>query len=457
MADAEDSVKCTVCGIRLILLRNRIVANERQVFIMSKVIRVVLAFIIMFTAVMPAAYAEENGDYKLLALTFDDGPSAHTERLLNTLAEKNAHCTFFIVGTGAARYPQLLERMVNEGHQIANHTYDHPYLSASNVDWELAGCREYLVNAGGEQTYYVRPPYGSADNAVLARLNAPAILWSVDPYDWKYRNSATVTENVVSSAKDGDIILLHDIHSTSVDAVPAILDQLQARGFEFVTVSELFRRRGVTPVNGQKYYYARNNGINLGPYDPEDFDESKLDQHWAYSAIQYVIEHGLFSGNSDGKFKPDKKITRAMFLTVLGRLSGDEMPQVSEAIYADVPEDYYYAPYIAWAVEKGIAYDYVDDENRFNPDDPITREQMALAVMRFLDYKGYSAGVTAPDNIVFTDSSDLSYYAEDAVRRCVYLGLMNGDTDGTFRPLSYATRAEAAVLFMRVHKYIADK
>ena len=207
----------------------------------------------------------ETGDYRLLALTFDDGPGPYTETLLDGLGERGVSCTFFLVGSMAARYPELLRRMAEEGHQLGNHSYDHAVLTPENVGWELEGCRQYLAAAAGEESFYVRPPYGTLLDGMAEKLNAPAILWSVDPNDWQTDDAAAVVRSVTEAVKDGDIILLHDSHAHSVQAALEIVDILQAQGYEFVTVRELLRRRGVTPENGGKYFFARNRGTNLPP------------------------------------------------------------------------------------------------------------------------------------------------------------------------------------------------
>ena len=422
----------------------------------KRFLALVLTLALLVTAASAiTASAEENGDYKLLALTFDDGPSKFTADLLDGLAERGAYCTFFMTGRNISYRPELLTRMLEDGHQIANHSWDHPVLTAGNVSNQINSTRELLVAAGGEQTYYVRPPYGSTNKWVLAGLNAPAILWSVDPYDWKYPNAYTVSNNIISHARDGDIILLHDTHGTSCQAALIAIDALQAQGYEFVTVSELLRRRGITPENGVEYYCARNEGINLGPpVDPEYYDETELDRHWAWKSIQYVLENGLFSGTEDGSFLPNKKMTRGMFITVLGRLAGAEGTGGSP--FSDVSSASYAAPYIAWAAENGIASGYGDAENRFGADDPVTREQMALMVLRYLQYAGYDTEGDGARSLSYSDAQEISAYAKDAVAVCTALGLLNGDGEGAFHPADFATRAQGASLFMRLHQYAED-
>lgn len=193
---------------------------------------------------------------KTVAITFDDGPSIYTATLLDGLKSRGAKATFFCTGTQAAARPELLKRVVREGHQLANHTQNHKQLtklSRTQVRSEIRLTRDQLVKAGGEHTYYIRPPYGSYNDIVREEANAPLILWSVDTLDWKYRNVDTVYNNIINQTKDGSIILLHDLYKTSVEGALRAISTLQKKGYEFVTVEELFARRGITPQKGKAY------------------------------------------------------------------------------------------------------------------------------------------------------------------------------------------------------------
>ncbi len=198
---------------------------------------------------------------KLIALTFDDGPSgAQTPRLLNYLAQAGVSATFFVLGNLAERAPQIIARAVAEGHEVASHSYRHAdlrTLGAGGLQQDLAWTAGAISAATGVAPAYLRPPYGSYNRLVQQNAGVPLILWSVDPQDWRYRNANTVYNNVVSRAHNGAIILLHDIHGTSVDAVPRIISTLQAQGYRFLTVSQLFAARGVTPAAGGVYTAVR--------------------------------------------------------------------------------------------------------------------------------------------------------------------------------------------------------
>ncbi|MFF5791865.1 polysaccharide deacetylase family protein [Paeniglutamicibacter sp. NPDC012692] len=179
---------------------------------------------------------------KCVALTFDDGPGPKTGKLLDELEKKDAAATFFVVGPNAKTRPELIERMIAEGHEVGNHTWSHrslPALSPAQVRSEIDRTNDAISAAIDQPATLLRPPYG-ARNATTDRLaQAPVILWDVDPLDWKHRNTEKVIDAAVSQTKPGSIVLMHDIHSSTVAAVPEILSRLKAKGYTFVTVTEL--------------------------------------------------------------------------------------------------------------------------------------------------------------------------------------------------------------------------
>ena len=191
-----------------------------------------------------------------IALTFDDGPAPETtERLLDGLKERGAHATFFLVGGQIDGMEDIVRRMHDEGHQIGNHTYSHTRLdcgdSAALGDVSKADTR--LCEVLGDGEYWVRPPWGFVSDTVRQSVNVPLIYWSVDTEDWRSRNTDIIAHTIVETAKSGDIVLLHDIHSASVDAALRAIDTLSAQGYQFVTVEELFSCYGVTPQSGHFY------------------------------------------------------------------------------------------------------------------------------------------------------------------------------------------------------------
>ncbi len=194
---------------------------------------------------------------KLVALTFDDGPSPRTTpRLLEGLDRRGVKATFFLIGAQAEEEPDLVLQMAQSGHQIGIHTYDHVALTGlSQVDFDaqVGRARQVLTDLLGQADFPLRPPYGAVDDGVKRRANAPLILWSVDPEDWSDRNTQRVAAHIVSNVQDGDILLLHDIYPESVDAALQVIDQLHQAGYAFVTVEELFAARGVPLEPGHVY------------------------------------------------------------------------------------------------------------------------------------------------------------------------------------------------------------
>ncbi|SDH27366.1 Peptidoglycan/xylan/chitin deacetylase, PgdA/CDA1 family [Sinosporangium album] len=193
---------------------------------------------------------------KCVALTFDDGPGKLTRRLLDDLAARQAKATFFVVGRMIeADGPDTLRRMVAEGHELGNHTWDHPSLpslSRAGVKSQMVRTQKAVSAAVGVKMQIMRPPYGATNDSVavsMRDLGLAQILWNVDTVDWRDRNPAVVFKRAVK-APPGSIVLMHDIHKTTVEAVPPMLDALLAKGYTFVTVSELY---GKAPAPGGRY------------------------------------------------------------------------------------------------------------------------------------------------------------------------------------------------------------
>lgn len=184
-----------------------------------------------------------SGEPKKIALTFDDGPHPkYTEQLLDGLKERGVVATFFVTGENAENYPDIIRREQDEGHLIGNHTYSHIQLTSSNRETfreELVQTNEILEEITGEKISFVRPPYGSWDKSFEKELNMFPVLWNIDPLDWCSHNADCIASKVVEKAGDGDIILMHDYYETSVTAALEVVDILQKRGFQFVTVEEI--------------------------------------------------------------------------------------------------------------------------------------------------------------------------------------------------------------------------
>ena len=200
---------------------------------------------------------ESGRQQKLVALTFDDGPHPeHTGPLLDGLKERGVKATFFLVGTQIQYAPQLVERMAREGHQIGVHTYSHVTVAGLGQEefrLQVEGTRRMLYSMLGEQELWLRPPYGILDENVQRWADSPVVLWSVDPEDWRDDKVTRIKEHLLTHVRDGDIILMHDIYPSSVEAALQAVDELHAQGFRFVTVEELMELRGITPESGHIY------------------------------------------------------------------------------------------------------------------------------------------------------------------------------------------------------------
>jgi peptidoglycan/xylan/chitin deacetylase (PgdA/CDA1 family) len=204
---------------------------------------------------MKLSYSSVVTSQPCVALTFDDGPHPQlTARLLDLLAQRSVPCTFFVVGRNARAYPQLIRRMVAEGHEVASHTDTHPVmtkLSDQAIVEELERTEKAIVAASQVKPTLIRPPYGATNDRVRrlvrSRFGYLTIMWSVDPLDWKRPGPAVVASRLVAGARPGAILLAHDIHAGTIDAMPATIDELLKRGFRFVTVSQLLAQQGVVP------------------------------------------------------------------------------------------------------------------------------------------------------------------------------------------------------------------
>lgn len=187
----------------------------------------------------------EYGDVpKKIALTFDDGPNvACTGRLLDGLKKRNVRATFFVIGKNAKKNPKLTKRIYEEGHMIGNHTYTHidmSKVSEGKAGKEIKKTSRTVHAITGEYPQYMRPPYGVCSQKLEESLDMILVRWTIDPLDWKTENTNEIVKKVVTKAEENDIILLHDCYKSSVDAALKIIDILQKKGYEFVTVDELF-------------------------------------------------------------------------------------------------------------------------------------------------------------------------------------------------------------------------
>ncbi|SKA89867.1 Peptidoglycan/xylan/chitin deacetylase, PgdA/CDA1 family [Prosthecobacter debontii] len=193
------------------------------------------------------SYSQVNITEKVLAMTFDDGPHPTlTPKLLDILKARNIKCTFFVIGKSAKAYPNIIKRMIAEGHEVANHTWTHASLTSrsdAQIRNELQMSEDALVAVANYRPHLIRPPYGAINTRIkqlmFSEFGYSTILWSVDPQDWRRPGVSVVTSRLVNGAHPGAIMLAHDIHPPTIEAMPSMFDQLLAKGYQFVTVSQL--------------------------------------------------------------------------------------------------------------------------------------------------------------------------------------------------------------------------
>ncbi len=572
-----------------------------------------LAAILALVLILGTAFAAPTvraAGKKLVAITFDDGPGPYTDRLLDGLKRRGAKATFFMLGSRAESYPEVVKRVYREGHQVANHSYGHPdltTLSDAGVQSQIQTTNGILNRACGKGTsYLVRAPYGSESSRVRSLVGAPLIRWSVDPLDWKYRNAATVKANILADTYDGAIVLVHDIHSTSVDGALAAIDTLKSRGYEFVTVRELFRRRGKTLQNGVDYSSCTPTGTDLGPVTAPKItnesengklkivitaqagaqiyystDGSALNQEskrytgpfladtpctvravaaynmngsrseetsvtitkptakapriqvengmltlesetpgariyytlngapagldspvyegpvelspgtvisacagggdllrsgevravyshqgnffrdifpgqWYYADADRAVSAGYLYGVGDGRFAPEKPVTRGQLVTFLYRYSGEQATEeeLMALPFGDTKPTEYYGEAVAWAYARGIVSGYSSAE--FRPEKSVSREEMSVIFAGFLTYRGVSMPDSAGAAQKYLDAGKISPWALKAVEQMTAQGLLSGDTNGKFLPAAGSTRGQAASLLMRLADFLAE-
>lgn len=188
-----------------------------------------------------------DSNVKRIALTFDDGPHPLvTEQILDTLDKYHAKATFFMLGSRVQYYPNIARDVLARGHEIGNHTWNHPVLTKLPMETvlkEYAATSAEIQLAIGQDATVFRPPYGATNEAINAEIPIPVVLWSIDTMDWKHRNSQQLLVYVQNNLHNNAIVLMHDIHQSTADGLDAVLSYLQGQGYEFVTVSEIMPYR----------------------------------------------------------------------------------------------------------------------------------------------------------------------------------------------------------------------
>ncbi|MGI6153684.1 MAG: polysaccharide deacetylase family protein, partial [Christensenellaceae bacterium] len=205
---------------------------------------------------------------KVVALTFDDGPHPeYTGQLLDILKANGVVATFFLVGENAERYPDIIKRIYDEGHEIGTHSYDHPDLRKLSLDQILSDqygkTNDAIEAAIGLRATIDRPPYGGMNTELAEQIGREQVMWDVDPEDWKdeYKNSESLFNNVIHGAntgigvRDGSVVLSHDIHKTTVEAYDSIIKELKNQGYTFVTITQMMQ---IAEARGKDVGYIFN-------------------------------------------------------------------------------------------------------------------------------------------------------------------------------------------------------
>ena len=200
----------------------------------------------------------EKKNRKVVALTFDDGPNpTTTNQALDTLSKYGIKATFFVLGKNVSGNEEILKRMKADGHVIGNHSWSHPVLSKLSLDdakKQITDTEDALTKVLGSSSKLMRPPYGAITDDIRNSLDLSFIMWDVDSLDWKSKNEASILTEIQREVKNGSIILMHDIHAETVNALPKVIDYLKEQGYEFVTVPEMLHSR----LKSHELFYDRN-------------------------------------------------------------------------------------------------------------------------------------------------------------------------------------------------------
>ncbi len=412
--------------------------------------------VLMLAGIMPVP-AQADGD-KLIALTFDDGPSSqNTARLLDGLKARGVHCTFFFVGEMAERSPELVKRAWEDGHEIASHTYDHPQMTKktdAQIKQQLQMTDAILDKAIGQDfSYMLRPPYGDYNQRTLKASNTPCFFWSMDTYDWKTNNADSVYREFIKQAKDGSIALLHDTHASSVTAALRAIDTLRARGYKFVTLSEMFMRRGVSLENGKIYFsaYPGKNGTAAALAQPVVSEENGLISISGDSrgSVYYTLDGSMPTPKNSIKYTgsfsvPANSVIRALTVVKWNGLRSAETRMVYSArgnLFADVyPGDWFYNEVdrtVSDGIFKGVA------KNVFSPGSSLTRAMLATVLYRV------SGEAETGGELPFSDAPEAGSWSRDALSWAYENGILKGYGDGTVRPDRNVSRAELGCMIAR--------
>lgn len=201
-----------------------------------------------------------DSDKPMIALTFDDGPNYNTSKILDILEKYNVKATFFVLGSNIEKNKNIIKRMHKLNMEIGNHTYSHKLLSKlseDKIETEIKKTDELIFDIIDQYPNLLRPSYGTTTKKIKNLAQKPIIIWDIDTLDWKYHNSKKIANNILKKVKNGDIILMHDIYSATVNSLEIAIPKLLESGYQLVTVTELFYYKNIELENGKVYGYAK--------------------------------------------------------------------------------------------------------------------------------------------------------------------------------------------------------
>lgn len=201
-----------------------------------------------------------NKETKLVAFTFDDGPNYNTNKVIDLLTKYNVTATFFVMGKNIKGNEKIIEKMYNSNMEIGNHTFNHLLLTRYNkekIKEEITKTNNLIFDITGNYPTLLRTSYGSVNKIIRQNANMPIIIWNIDTLDWKYKNSNKIADKILNKVKDGDIILMHDIYKSTLNSLDIVIPELLERGYQIVSVSELFYYKEISLENGKVYGFAK--------------------------------------------------------------------------------------------------------------------------------------------------------------------------------------------------------
>ena len=201
-----------------------------------------------------------DSNTKLIAFTFDDGPNYNTSQVIDILNKYNVTATFFVMGRNIKGNEKIIKKMYNSNMEIGNHTYNHLLLTKYNsekISEEINKTNEEVYSVIGRYPTLLRTSYGSVNKKIKENVDMPIIIWNIDTLDWKYKNSNKIAERILDKVSDGDIVLMHDIYKATLNSLDKVIPELLDRGFQIVSVSELFYYKEIKLKNGKVYGFAK--------------------------------------------------------------------------------------------------------------------------------------------------------------------------------------------------------